>query len=237
MTTTTNSPVREKRRVGELEIRNFPTRKSPKSFTNTVDSSYTTVTANYTETTTEKLNFFTLISSFTSETNYTTVGTGVVNIFTTDSTKPGTTVLETTTHFENPFILDSTFKPETNYTESTTESVDNFTTTLSTLDNTETATTLIETTTEKSDESNMILPITSQYCNFGQQILGFSDQLSQQERTVRFVRFRVKSFFGDGGGLRQLVFNGELVKKGNGSVFISISITSILQPANVMVRL
>ena len=43
---------------------------------------------------------------------------------------------------------------------------------------------------------------------------GFSDQVSQQSRTVRFVKFRIESFYGEGGGLRHLSFGGTLAPQG-----------------------
>ena len=45
------------------------------------------------------------------------------------------------------------------------------------------------------------------------QEFGFSDQLSQQEKTVRFVKLKVETYFGDGGGLRYLSFSGPLSRK------------------------
>ena len=70
---------------------------------------------------------------------------------------------------------------------------------------------------------------------------GFSDQISQQLRTVRFVKLIIQSFYGEGGGLRHLSFSGPRTKQGmfkdevnpksNGSV------TSSYQGAGAMGRL
>ena len=43
---------------------------------------------------------------------------------------------------------------------------------------------------------------------------GFSDQVNQQDRTVRFVKLQVVSFYGKGGGLRYLSFDGPLKDQG-----------------------
>lgn len=56
-------------------------------------------------------------------------------------------------------------------------------------------------------------------CSFGGYTIGFSDKVSQQARTVRFVKFRTETFYGKGGGLRHLSFKGLLRKKSNQLTF------------------
>ena len=43
---------------------------------------------------------------------------------------------------------------------------------------------------------------------------GFSDQVSQQAKTVRFVKLQIGTFYGEGGGLRHLSFTGPRRKQG-----------------------
>ena len=43
---------------------------------------------------------------------------------------------------------------------------------------------------------------------------GFSDQISQQLKTVRFVKLRIESFYGEAGGLRHLSFGGTIAPQG-----------------------
>ena len=47
---------------------------------------------------------------------------------------------------------------------------------------------------------------------------GLSDQVSQQSRTVRFVKFTTETFYGEGGGLRHLSFDGVLAPQGNDEI-------------------
>ena len=56
--------------------------------------------------------------------------------------------------------------------------------------------------------------LTIKVCNFGLHKLGFGDHVSQQKRTVRFIKIQVESFYGEGGGLRQLSFAGSFAKEG-----------------------
>ena len=51
-------------------------------------------------------------------------------------------------------------------------------------------------------------------CAFGGHTFGFSDKISQQARTVRFVKVQVLEFYGLGGGLRYLSFTGPVIKGG-----------------------
>ena len=44
--------------------------------------------------------------------------------------------------------------------------------------------------------------------------IGLGDHVSQQERTVRFIKLRIDSYYGEGGGLRHLSFNGPLREQG-----------------------
>ena len=53
-----------------------------------------------------------------------------------------------------------------------------------------------------------------QECKFSLDTVGLSDHVSQQERTVRYIKFRVVSYYGEGGGLGHLSFNGPLRKQG-----------------------
>ena len=53
-----------------------------------------------------------------------------------------------------------------------------------------------------------------QVCSFGAHTFGFSDQISQQARTVRFAKVQVLEFYGSGGGLRHLSFTGPVIKGG-----------------------
>ena len=47
-----------------------------------------------------------------------------------------------------------------------------------------------------------------QTCNSFDHEFGFSDQISQQEKAVRFIKLNIETFYGEGGGLRQLSFHG-----------------------------
>ena len=50
-------------------------------------------------------------------------------------------------------------------------------------------------------------------CKFDIRSFGISDQVSQHARTVRFIKFRVETFYGRGGGLGYLSFDGFLKKQ------------------------
>ena len=52
-----------------------------------------------------------------------------------------------------------------------------------------------------------------QDCNYGLQTFGFSDNVGQQKRTVRFIKLQIESFYGEGGGLRYLSFAGPFAKQ------------------------
>ena len=75
-TTTTPTPVRDKREIEEFEIEDFATTTRQKSSTNTLRTIHTThstfdPTADYRETTTELGTTHTTVSTFDSEANYT----------------------------------------------------------------------------------------------------------------------------------------------------------------------
>ena len=62
-------------------------------------------------------------------------------------------------------------------------------------------------------------------CTFGGHNFGFSDQISQQARTVRFVKLQVLEFYGLGGGLRHLSFTGPVIQ--GGTINIKTTSTSL----------
>ena len=68
------------------------------------------------------------------------------------------------------------------------------------------------------------------------QEFGFSDQLSQQEKTVRFVKLKVETYFGDGGGLRYLSFSGPLSRKSMYLNLAHIMYLYIFKNVNAMVK-
>ena len=51
-------------------------------------------------------------------------------------------------------------------------------------------------------------------CTYGMKTLGFNDEVSQQKRTVRYVKLRIDSFYGKAGGLRHISFGGVLAPQG-----------------------
>lgn len=51
-------------------------------------------------------------------------------------------------------------------------------------------------------------------CTYGKHDFAFSDRVSQQDRTVQFVKLQMVSFYGDSGGLRFLSFDGTLKEQG-----------------------
>ena len=58
------------------------------------------------------------------------------------------------------------------------------------------------------------MTISTKACKFGSHTFGVSEQLSQQARTVRFVKFKVETFYGAAGGLRHMAFHGTPQKQG-----------------------
>ena len=53
-----------------------------------------------------------------------------------------------------------------------------------------------------------------QDCDYGLQTFGFSDNVPQQKRTVRFIKMRIESYYGEGGGLRYFSVAGPFAKPG-----------------------
>ena len=65
--------------------------------------------------------------------------------------------------------------------------------------------------------------------------MGFSDTVSQHAKTVRFVKLRIETFYGKGGGLRHLSFQGPPKKQG--TMYKIILLTHIyIKVADVMAK-
>ena len=67
----------------------------------------------------------------------------------------------------------------------------------------------------------------AQDCIFGHKKIGFSDKISHQERLVRYVKLRIESYHGKGGGLRHFSLDGP-IKPGGSLELICIAYYQVI---------